>query len=209
MVHITHTGHNVEMLETILVTAQKRFGQFGMAKTTMQEIADDMGISKGSLYYYFPDKEHLYMAVIDREYEQFLNLVSLNLKSLNNPEEMLRQYSTLRLKHIGSLLNLSRISNDEMQGLKSLMAEKWKIYREKEIEVISGILKAGMSKRLFEKNEVSEIAILYLDVLRGLRISILKHKEFIYLEPEEYDDLVRKQELLTEIFIRGLKISKN
>lgn len=209
MVHITHTGHNVEMLETIIVTAQKRFGQFGMAKTTMQEIADDMKISKGSLYYYFPDKEQLYMAVIDREYEQFLKLVSLNLKSLNNPEEMLRQYSTLRLKHIGSLLNLSRISNDEMQGLKSLMAEKWKLYREKEIEVISGILKAGMSKRLFEKNEVSEIAILYLDVLRGLRISILKHKEFIYLEPEEYDDLVRKQELLTEIFIRGLKISKN
>ena len=107
------------------------------------------------------------------------------------------------------MLNLSRISNDEMQGLKSLMAEKWKLYREKEVEVILGILKAGMSKRLFEKNEVSEIAILYLDVLRGLRISILKHKEFIYLEPEEYDDLVRKQELLTEIFIRGLKISKN
>jgi AcrR family transcriptional regulator len=209
MVQITHTGHNLEMLETILVTAQKRFGQYGLAKTTMQEIADDIGMSKGSIYYYFTDKQQLYMAVIDREYEQFLALVNIKLKSLKDPAEMLRQYGTLRLQHIGSLLNLSRISNEEMQGLKSLMAEKWKIYREKEKEVICGILKIGMTKGLFEKREPIEIANLFLDVLKSLRLSILKHKEFIYLEPEEFEALVRKQDLLTEIFIGGLKSGKN
>src|SRR5664279_1343497 len=101
MVQITHTGHNLEMLETILVTAQKRFGQFGLSKTTMQEIADDIGISKGSIYYYFPDKQQLYMAVIDREYEQFLAMVRVQLESLIDPAQMLLQYSSLRLQRIG------------------------------------------------------------------------------------------------------------
>jgi AcrR family transcriptional regulator len=208
MVQITHTGHNLEMLETILATARKRFGQFGMDKTTMQELADDIGMSKGSIYYYFPDKQQLYRAVIDREYEEFLALVNVKLKSLNDPAEMLRQYSSLRLQHIGSLSNLSRISNEEMQGLKSLMADKWKIYREKEKEVICAVLKMGISKGLFEKREPTEIANLFLDVLKSLRLSILKHKEFIYLEPEEFETLVRKQELLTEIFINGLRSGK-
>ena len=209
MVQITHTGHNLEMLETILLTAQKRFGQFGLAKTTMQEIADDIGMSKGSIYYYFPDKQQLYMAVIDREYEQFLALSNLKLKSLKDPAEMLRQYSTLRLQHIGSLLNLSRISNEEMQGLKSLMADKWKIYREKEEEVICSILRLGMTRGWFGRTDPAEIASLYLDILKGLRMSILKHKEFIYLEPDEFEALVRKQELITEIFINGFKSGKN
>ena len=209
MVQITHTGHNLEMLETILVTAQKRFGQFGLSKTTMQEIADDIGISKGSIYYYFPDKQQLYMAVIDREYEQFLAMVRVQLESLIDPAQMLLQYSSLRLQRIGSLLNLSRISNEEMQGLKSLMADNWKTYREKETEIICRILNLGMSQGLFEKREVNEIASLFLDMLKSLRMSILKHKEFIYLEPEEFAALIRKQELLTEIFVNGLKSGKS
>jgi AcrR family transcriptional regulator len=209
MVQITHTGHNVEMLESILITAQKRFGQYGLAKTTMQEIADDIGMSKGSIYYYFPDKQQLYMAVIDREYEQFLAIVNIKLSSLTDPAEMLRQYSALRLQRIGSLLNLSRISNDEMQGLKSLMAHKWQEYRSKEREVICGILKMGISSGQFEKREPVEVANLFLDLLKSLRLSILKHKEFIYLEPEEFETLVKKQSLLAEIFVAGLRIRKN
>lgn len=209
MVHITHTGHNLEMLETILITAQKRFGQFGLSKTTMQEIADDIGMSKGSIYYYFPDKQHLYMAVVDREYEQFLAIVDLTLKALKGPAEMLYQYSLLRLQHIGSLLNLSRISNEEMQGLKSLMSNQLKKFRVKEKTVICGILELGIVQGLFERMDTAEVANLFLDVLRGLRMSILKHKEFLYFEPEEFDILVRNQELLTKIFINGLKISKN
>jgi AcrR family transcriptional regulator len=206
MVQITHTGHNLEMLDTILATAQKRFGQYGLAKTTMQEIADDMGMSKASIYYYFPDKQQLYMAVIEREHEQFLEMVNVTLKSLKDPVEMLHQYSSLRLQHIGSMLNLSRISNEEMQGLKSLMADNWKKYRLRENEVVCRILKSGMNKGIFKIREPEEIANLFLDILKSLRLSILKQKQFIYLEPEEFEALVRKQELFTEIFINGLSV---
>ena len=209
MVQITHTGHNLEMLDSILATAQKRFGQYGMAKTTMQEIADDMGISKASIYYYFPDKQQLYMAVIEREHEEFLDMVDKTLKSIKDPAEMLFQYSSLRLKHIGSMLNLSRISNEEMQGLRSLMADKWKSYREKEKDVICGILKTGMNKGVFKKRDPVEVANLFLDIHISLRLSILKHKQFIYLEPDEFELLVRKQKLFAEIFINGLKSGKN
>ena len=206
MVQITHTGHNLEMLDSILATAQKRFGQYGMAKTTMQEIADDMGISKASIYYYFPDKQQLYMAVIEREHEQFLEVVNDTLKSIKDPAEMLSQYSHLRLQHIGSTLNISRISNEEFQGLKSLMADKWKSYREKENEVIGRILKTGMNKGVFKKMDQTEVANLFLDLHISLRVSILKHKQFIYLEPEEFEMLVRRQKLFAEIFIDGLRV---
>src|ERR687898_299399 len=48
----------------IIDAAQKRFAHFGVGKTTMNEIADDLSISKASLYYYFPDKLNLYAAVL-------------------------------------------------------------------------------------------------------------------------------------------------
>ena len=40
--------------EVILRSAQRRFASFGYSKVTMDEIAEDIGMAKASLYYYFP-----------------------------------------------------------------------------------------------------------------------------------------------------------
>ncbi|MFE7088384.1 TetR/AcrR family transcriptional regulator [Sphingobacterium spiritivorum] len=40
----------------IVKAALKRFAHFGIPKTTMSEIADDVHLTKANLYYYFPDK---------------------------------------------------------------------------------------------------------------------------------------------------------
>src|SRR3546814_112140 len=48
----------------ILEAAKRRFAHFGLAKTTMAEIAQDLSFSKALLYYYFPDKNALYAAVL-------------------------------------------------------------------------------------------------------------------------------------------------
>jgi len=50
--------------EAIIEAALKRFAHFGVAKTTMTEIGNDLAISKASLYYYFPDKINLYAAFL-------------------------------------------------------------------------------------------------------------------------------------------------
>jgi AcrR family transcriptional regulator len=42
MVKIIHQGDNAEKLEAILMAAQKRFGIYGLEKTTMQDIAADL-----------------------------------------------------------------------------------------------------------------------------------------------------------------------
>ena len=52
--------------DQILEKAVMRFAHFGIQKTTMNEIADDLSMSKPSVYYYFPDKISLVMAVINR-----------------------------------------------------------------------------------------------------------------------------------------------
>src|SRR5690606_8659371 len=50
----------------IIEAALKRFSHFGIAKTAMSEIADDLKFSKANLYYYFPDKFSLIEAIAYR-----------------------------------------------------------------------------------------------------------------------------------------------
>src|SRR5690606_32495335 len=45
--------------DQIIEAALKRLAHFGFHKTTMNEIADDLRITKANLYYYYPDKSTL------------------------------------------------------------------------------------------------------------------------------------------------------
>lgn len=52
--------------EEILATATEVFADRGYASTDVQEIADRLGIAKGTVYHYFPSKEQLFLASVDR-----------------------------------------------------------------------------------------------------------------------------------------------
>jgi TetR/AcrR family transcriptional regulator len=52
--------------EQIIRAALKRFSHFGIAKTTLTEVAEDLALSKQTLSYYFHDKQSLVRAVIEK-----------------------------------------------------------------------------------------------------------------------------------------------
>ena len=52
--------------DAILDASAQVFGQVGYAATTTNKVAERAGVSIGSLYQYFPDKDALLMALADR-----------------------------------------------------------------------------------------------------------------------------------------------
>jgi AcrR family transcriptional regulator len=55
-----------EIRERILEKAQEHFLQFGFTTVTMSEIASDLGMSKKTVYTYFPSKEDLASEMVKR-----------------------------------------------------------------------------------------------------------------------------------------------
>ena len=83
----------------IIEAAQKRFGLYGVEKTSMREIADDLQLSKASIYYYFHDKESLYRAVVEKEQNEFIVKISERILSIEEPEMLLKEYASSRLSY--------------------------------------------------------------------------------------------------------------
>ena len=52
--------------EDILCAASRIFAQRGYPNTDLQDIAESLGIAKGTIYRYFPTKEKLFLATIER-----------------------------------------------------------------------------------------------------------------------------------------------
>lgn len=205
MKRIEQDTDKVDKISQIIQTAQKRFGIFGLEKTSMREIANDLNLSKASLYYYFPDKETLYRAVIEKEQHEFLTEVSDNLLSIRQPEKILLEYASIRLIYFRKLLNLSRLRYEAYADLRPAFRTSLESFRGREEEIIIKILEKGVSSGIFAKMNSAKTASLFLDLLKGLRMSVVTDKTTLIIENEEFEKLLEKTLDFTHIFIKGIK----
>ena len=205
MVNITHKGENVLKTNLILEAAQKRFGMYGLEKTTMREIAQDTGLSKASLYYYFPDKLQLFHAVIEKEQQEFLTFLSRTFDQITEPEDRLREYVVIRNNYFRTFLNLSKIRISAFKEFKPVLPDLYQKLRETETALISGILEKGQQKEIFMIKKINETADLFLDILQSIRWTILKQKDMAFMDSEDFSLLEKRSELFLDIFLKGIR----
>lgn len=190
----------------IIHVARKLFGLHGVERISMQEIADEIQLSKASLYYYFPDKVSLYRAVIEEEQEEFIDNISKSIHCINDPEKSLIEYVNARLIYFRSLLNLSRLRLEAYSDLKPVFRDTIIQFKEREKKIIMDIFDRGNKDGIFLIVNTDLTASLFLDLLKGLRVSVVDNKKTLTIEQEEFDLLLSNTSLFTKIFVNGLKI---
>lgn len=70
-----------ETRELILTTAEQAFSRWGYSATTLDEIAQSVGIKRPSLLYHFPDKLSLFREVLRRFYVELENVHGLKART--------------------------------------------------------------------------------------------------------------------------------
>ncbi|MDF9409877.1 MAG: HTH-type transcriptional repressor KstR2 [Pelotomaculum sp. PtaB.Bin013] len=87
--------------DEIIRVAAKLFRNLGYIETSMKDIADRVGILKGSLYYHFSSKEELLNEVINKGIDLLLVIAQQVYKQYEqNPQERLKQLVKLHLLHL-------------------------------------------------------------------------------------------------------------
>jgi TetR/AcrR family transcriptional repressor of mexJK operon len=205
MVSISHSGDNTEKIQQILVEARRCFGIHGFEHTTMNEIASGVFLSKASLYYYFPDKESLFKGVVEAEHEEFFNKITKQLEELVTPELMLSEFVHIRQEHFKQFINLSIFRFADFHTIKPHVKETFIRFRERETGIIESILKKGEKSGAFNCHDTAATATLFLDVLQGLRLVVMQHRDYRELSHEDYNLMEEKHLSFIRLFIQGLK----
>ncbi|KAA3633667.1 MAG: TetR/AcrR family transcriptional regulator [Bacteroidetes bacterium] len=106
--------------EEIITQAQALFRQYGLKKTTMDEIAAATGKAKATLYHYFRSKEEVFEAMLDREMKHLRKSVKEKVDAQKGVFKKVETYLNEFFKGIFERANLYRlVSSDVLNGQKS------------------------------------------------------------------------------------------
>ncbi len=191
--------------QELLAAALDLFVERGYAATRLDEVAARAGVSKGTLYLYFENKEELFKAVV-RE-----NMVS----KLADAEELIARYEG----HTSELLRLcirnwwEKIGATKLSGISKLMlAESGnfpdvaRFYHEEVVSrgeaLIRRIVERGIAHDEFRP--VDTVTATRVIIAPVLMLMMWRHSlHYCHLEPIEADDYL---DCMIDLLTRGLEV---
>lgn len=194
--------------ELILEGAIKRFSHFGINKTSMSEIADDLSVSKPALYYYFPDKQSLIVAVADRISSTYLEEVEKIILEIADREEALMNIIELRRKFFQKYFMLHMEEDYTDAYLKDpALIELLQNIKNREAAIIARSIQKGITEGALLNIDALKTTELLLDTLRGLRSCMKSEK--LFPDTASFEEVLNKQKDVARIFLNGIKNHAN
>jgi len=188
----------------IINAAHQQFSRYGFFKVTMDEIAEQAGMGKASLYYYFPTKERLFEAVVLNEQRKFLDCVEMIVKKNITASEKLRQYVQLRFEYFNKIVTLNVSEVRSSTKMKPILRKLFDIVSAQELEVINGFIREGKKLGEFHIRSAEVAARVFQHALHGLRILYRRRMEDVDEAERNFEPLREEMTELAEVYLRGI-----
>jgi len=163
------------MRKSILEAAQQLFQEYGLGKTTMEDIAKKIGKAKSSLYYYYANKDEIFEAVVFKEKRDVQNDINLAIEKETTASGKLRAFAFVRYRTIKKKKVLYKILSNEMQNNPCMINNLRENYNQIEHDIISCIISMGIASGEFKiaKEDLNIVCYVVNSSLRGLEFDAM------------------------------------
>ncbi|MFT3705451.1 MAG: TetR/AcrR family transcriptional regulator [Agriterribacter sp.] len=191
--------------EKIGKSAMKCFAKFGLDKTTLDDIAQSVGLNKASLYYYYKNKEDIFIEAALKEGEDYI--VSLQEKVLKKKgvESQVSYYMQSRFNYYKNVLNMNRVSVETLNKILPKFFELYDALMRKEKEFLSLLIKKAVDSGELVPTNAVKIASVLINISDALKHSV-EQQAILKMENEiDYSHSLQDMKFLIGLMFNGLK----
>lgn len=186
--------------DEILDATDRLLARFGYKKMTIDDLAQEVGIGKGTVYLHFSSKEEIALSHIDRIIER----MKVRLKEISSadvsPDERLREMLLTRvLFRFDSVQHYTQSLNDLLADLRPRLLARRRRYFEDEAQIFAEVLQEGDKINIFSVPDALKTAETLLLATNSLLPYSLNTKELG--ERSEIEERVRR---LADLLLTGL-----
>lgn len=172
-----------EVRESILDAADRLFPRYGYKKTTMDDLAQEAGIGKGTIYLYFTSKEEVALSCVERLQAHIREQLSAIAHSDDTVVERLRRMLVARVVlKAESVRSLTHTYDEVIAALRSAVREHRARLIEADAQMFAAVLLQGKHLGVFAVEDAYQIAHTLLQATNALMPSCLTAEEVQDLE---------------------------
>jgi len=186
--------------DSILDATDRLLARFGYRKMTVEDIAGEAGIGKGTIYLHFSSKEEVVLSHIDRIVERLKDRLQEIAESDATAAARLRLMLLTRvLFRFDSVQHYTQSLNDLLAVLRPGLLARRAQYFESEAEIFSDVLKAGRQSGEFSFEDDHATAHALLQATNGLLPYSLSTTEL-----GEREEVEQRASAVADLMLHGL-----
>ncbi|MEO7673509.1 MAG: TetR/AcrR family transcriptional regulator [Pyrinomonadaceae bacterium] len=188
--------------DAILDATDRLLAKDGYKKMTIDHLATEVGIGKGSVYLHFSSKEEIALSHIDRIVERLKTKLQAIAEKKSSPDARLHEMLVERvLVRFDSVQHYSQSLNELLGYLRPKLLERRKKYFNEEARILAGVIATGQEASIFAKGDPFDLA----ETLVAATNSLLPYSLSAF-ELGDRADVAMRSRKTADILIRGLRI---
>ena len=171
----------------ILDAAMNVFVRLGFHQARMDDIVEESGLSKGTLYWYFKSKEDLFLCMCEYLYEQLFQSQKRTMGTVADPEQKIRTLITSTIEEAAMWTGMIYLYID-MWSEMDRKGEEDKLRRlagrmlKEATGVVSECIRDGQAEGAFKDFDADLVTHILLAALDGLMFQLVIDKNMFDLE---------------------------
>ncbi len=190
-----------EVREALLDAGERLLAGHGYKKMTIDDLAREVGIGKGSVYLHFTSKEEIALSHVDRIVERLKEQLKLISGGKISPEKKLREMLLIRvLFRFDSVQHYTQSLNDLLAALRPKLLARREEYFKQEAEIFAEVIEEGQTKGDFQDGNALELAETFLLATNSLLPFSLTTQEL-----GERREIEEKTLRLADLLLKGIR----
>lgn len=187
--------------DAILDATDRLLARDGYRKMTIDDLAHEVGIGKGSVYLHFTSKEEIVLTNVDRIIERLkvrLHEIAAGDGAIDRKlVDMLCERVMFRFE---SVQHYSQSLNELLSNVRQNLLKRRERYFLEEARILASAIEAGQSSGIFADGDALDLAKCLVTATNAL----LPYSLSVF-ELGERTEIRRRTRLVAELLIRGLK----
>jgi AcrR family transcriptional regulator len=151
---VTEADPEVCREDLILDAVDRLLARYGYKKMTIDDLAREAGIGKGTVYLHFRSKEDVVLSHVDRIVARLIARLRVIAASEARPAAKLREMLVLRVMfRFDSVQHFTESLSEVLRDLRASVLQRREGYFEEEAKVFSGVLREGQRGGAFRRHD--------------------------------------------------------
>ncbi len=145
----------------IINAAEEVFTQKGMDNARMEDIAEETGLSKGTLYLYFKSKDDLIIAILDRLFQREFSAMEKAVQSDDSAYENVQKFVDVAKRDVKAMLRLMPIAYEflALAFRNKYVQHALREYFNRYMNILVPIIQKGIDTGEFRAVDAREVAL--------------------------------------------------